>query len=97
MEWLRLRIRRSPKSALVVGKAVFLVGCLLVVGAVFARAGLMAFNQERADTQQPAVQTLAEAFPHYPTWLVPEGPVGFSISALLVLAGMTLTVMASRR
>ena len=41
-----------------------------------------------------SVRKLAEAYPQYPTWIVPEGPVGFAISALLVLAGTGLTVMA---
>jgi hypothetical protein len=63
---------------------------------VFARAALMNLNAERAQARLPVVRTLAEAFPQYPTWLVPEGPWGFSISAVLVLAGMALTVLAEK-
>jgi hypothetical protein len=95
MNWLRSRIRRSPKAALVLGKTVFLAGAILVVGAVFARAGLMAINEERAVAKLPPLQTLSEAFPQYPTWLVPEGPAGFSIAAVLTLVGMAMTVLAS--
>ncbi len=94
MNWLRSRIRRSPQRALIVGKTVFLVGCILVLGAVFARAGLGKVNSERANNKQPALQTLAEAYPQYPTWVVPEGRLGYSIAALLILVGMGLTVIA---
>jgi hypothetical protein len=94
MNWLRSRIARSPWRALVLGKAVFLAGCILILGAVFARASLSNLNSARAEGKLPAVHTLAEAYPQYPTWLVPEGPVGFGIAAVLVLVGMTVTVLA---
>jgi len=94
MKWLRSRIARSPKRALVLGKILFLAGAILILGAVFARAGLVATNAERAEAKLPALHTLAEAYPQYPTWLVPEGPVGFTLSAVLVLVGMALTVLA---
>jgi hypothetical protein len=94
MKWLRSRIARSPKRALVLGKILFLAGAILILGAVFARAGLVATNAERAEAKLPALHTLAEAYPQYPTWLVPEGPVGFTLSAVLVLVGMGLTVLA---
>jgi hypothetical protein len=97
MNWLRSFIARSPKRALVLGKTLFLAGAILILGAVFARAGLAASNEERTKAKLPAVQTLAEAYPQYPTWAVPEGPVGFSISALLVLAGMGLIVLAEKQ
>ncbi|MEJ8836798.1 hypothetical protein [Ramlibacter sp. AN1133] len=96
MHWLRSRIDRHPRLALILGKAIFLAGSILIVGAVFARSGLVAVNTERAAAGQPAVRTLAEAYPQYPTWIVPEGPVGYSIAAALVLAGMALTVLAEQ-
>jgi hypothetical protein len=94
MNWLRSRIVRSPKQALVLGKVLFLAGAILILGAVFARAALMNVNAQRAEAKQPAVHTLAQAYPQYPTWLVPEGPVGFTVSALLVLAGLGVIVLA---
>jgi hypothetical protein len=97
MEWLRSRIRRSPRFALVLGKIVFLAGAILILSAVFGRAGLLATNTERAQAKLPALQTLGAAYPQYPTWLVPESPVGFSIAAVLVLVGMALTVLAAER
>jgi len=96
MKWLRSRIARSPRRWLILGKALFLAGSILIVGAVFARAALVNVNAQRTQASQPALHTLAEAYPRYPTWLVPEGPVGFGISALLVLAGMGLTVLAEQ-
>lgn len=94
MSWLRPLIARSPRRALVLGKVLLLAGAILVVGAVFARAGLMGVNADRSETGLPALHTLAEAYPQYPTWFVPEGPVGFAISAVLVLAGVALVSMA---
>ena len=96
MDWLRSRIARNPRQALVLGKIVFLAGCILILGAAFARAGLANTNEARAATKQPPLHSLAEAYPLYPTWVVPEGPVGYSIAALLVLAGMGLTVLAEK-
>lgn len=80
--------------ARVLGKTLLLLGGILIVSAVFGRIGLVADNTRRLESNQPAVKTLAEVFPQYPTALVPEGPLGFTLSAVLVLAGMGLTVLA---
>ena len=95
MQWFRTRIRRSPRGATILGKTVFLVGAILIVGAVFARAGLVSINAERSGAKLPPLQTLKEAYPQYPTWVVPEGPLGFGIAAMLVLVGTALTVLAA--
>ena len=79
---------------MVLGKTVFLAGAILVLGAVFARASLMSLNADRAEARLPPLTTLKEAWPQYPTWIVPEGPVGFSVAAVLVLVGTALTVLA---
>jgi hypothetical protein len=96
MEWLRSRIARSPRHALVLGKTLLLVGSILIVTAVFARAGLVNANAERTEARLPPLRTVAEVYPQSPTWLVPEGPVGFSIAAALVLAGMGVTLLAEK-
>jgi hypothetical protein len=96
MEWIRSRIAKYPKRAIVLGKTLLLAGSILVLGAVFARAGLVNINADRADAKLAPLHTLAEAYPQYPTWPVPEGPVGFGIAAALVLAGMGLTVLAEK-
>jgi hypothetical protein len=96
MQSLRSRIARNPRRALVLGKAVFLAGCILIVGAAFARAGLANANAERIAAKLPPWRTLAEAFPQYPTAIVPESAVGYAVAALLVLAGMALTVLAEK-
>jgi hypothetical protein len=56
----------------------------------------MSLNADRLAGQLPPLRTLAEAFPQYPTWFVPEGPVGFVVSGLLVLAGTAVTVWADK-
>lgn len=96
MQWIRSLIARSPQRALVTGKVLLSVAGILILGAVFARAGLINTNAERAEAKLPPLRTLAEAYPQYPTWLVPEGPVGFALSAALVLAGMALVVLAEK-
>lgn len=93
MQWLRSLVAQSPRRALLAGKAIFLAGAILILGAVFARASLMGINADRIDAKQPAFATLAEAYPQYPTWVVPEGPVGYTVAALLVLVGMGLVVL----
>jgi hypothetical protein len=96
MQWLRSLIARHPRSALVLGKTLLLAGGILVIAAVFARAGLLNTNAQRAEASLPPLHTAAEAYPQYPTALVPEGPVGFGIAALLVLVGTALTVVAEK-
>lgn len=96
MEWIRALIARYPKRTLVLGKTLLLAGSILIVGAVFARAGLMNINAQRAEAKEPPLLTLVQAYPQYPTWMVPEGPVGFGLSAVLVLAGMGLAVLGEK-
>jgi hypothetical protein len=96
MQWLRSLIAHYPRHALVLGKALLLAGGILVIGAVFARAQLLNTNAQRAEARLPPLQTVAEAYPQYPTAMVPEGPVGFGIAAALVLAGVALTGMAEK-
>lgn len=96
MQWLRSLVGRYPSRTLFIGKFLLIAGSILVLGAVFARASLMNLNADRADAKLPPLRTLAEAFAQYPTWPVPEGPVGYAIAAVLVLAGMLLTTLAEQ-
>lgn len=96
MKWIRDLIAQYPKRAAVLGKTFLLADSILVLGAVFARAGLANTNAERAEAGLPPLRTLAEAYPRHPASLVPEGPIGFGISAVLVLVGMGLTVLAEK-
>jgi hypothetical protein len=94
MNWLRSIVLRHPMPARVLGKTLLLIGAILILSAVFGRVGLVADNTRRAEAKQPTVKTLAQAFPQYATAVVPEGPVGFTVAAVLVLAGIGLTVLA---
>ena len=40
MHWLRSLIRRYPRHTVVAGKVLFLAGSILILGAIFKRAGL---------------------------------------------------------
>ena len=96
MQWLRSLIARAPRRATVIGKALFLAGGILVLAALFGRIGLVSINGERSQAGLSAVRTLAEAYPQYPTWFVPEGPIGFAIAAALVIAGMAVIALAEK-
>ncbi|GAB3647047.1 hypothetical protein [Ramlibacter alkalitolerans] len=96
MQWFRSRIARHPRHALILGKLLLVAGGVLVLGAVFARAGLLSINADRAAAKLPLLHTLAQAYPQYPTWIVPEGPVGYTIAAVLVLLGTALTALAEK-
>lgn len=96
MKWIRGLVARHPQRAVALGKALLLAGSILILGAVFARAGLVNTNAERTAAGLPALQTLAQAYPQHPTWLVPEGPAGFALSAVLVLVGMALAVLGEK-
>ena len=96
MQWIRDLVAQHPKRAVVIGKTFLLAGSILVVGAVFARAGLVNTNAERAEAGLPPLRTLAEAYPRRSTTLVPEGPIGFGIAGALVLVGMGLTVLGEK-
>lgn len=95
MNWLRSQIALFPKPVLIIGKIIFLAGAIMVIGAVFARAGLSGVNADRVAAKLPAFTHLAQAYPQYPTWLVPEGIVGYVIAGALVLVGTALTSLAS--
>lgn len=94
MNWIRTRIALSPKPALIAGKAVFLAGGLLILAAMYGRVELIGINEERAKANLPAVHKLAEVVAQFPTWWVPEGPVGYIVAAVLVLVGTYFTVVA---
>jgi len=96
MERIPFLIAHYPRHSVRVGKLVFLVGSVLVLAAIFGRAGLARVNDERATAQLPPLRRLVEAFPHHPTWLVPETVVGFGVAAFLIVAGMTLVVLGEK-
>jgi hypothetical protein len=95
MQWILALVARNVRLSVVLGKTLFLAGAILILGAVFARAALVNLNAQRAEAGLTAFQALAAAYPHHPTWIVPEGPVGYAVAALLVLVGMGLTSLAT--
>ena len=71
MQSLRAFLARHSWHARVLGKILVLAGAVIVLGALFARAG-------------------------HPTGLVPDGPVALGAAALLVVAGLALTLAAEK-
>jgi len=51
------------------------------IGLLFGMVGQL-------QTQASAAATLADRFPHWPTWFVPESPVGYTAALLMVCWGV---------
>jgi hypothetical protein len=97
MEWLQLMIDRHPRRAMVLGKTVFLAGSIAILGAVFARAELMAVNGERAAAKLPMVKHPGRGIPPVPHGAGARGAGGVcGVCGLLVLAGMAVVVLADK-
>jgi hypothetical protein len=52
----------------VLGKVLFVAGVILILGAVFARAGMLSINAQRTQAGLPALQKLADAYPRHAAW-----------------------------
>ena len=72
-----LWIFQNPKLARMLGQALFSAGGLIVICGLIGRAGLTALNHARALGKMPPYNGLAEAYPMYPLWWVPEHLAGY--------------------
>jgi hypothetical protein len=95
MRW----ITRNPKLARLLGQALFSVGGFVVICGVIGRAGMTALNSARAIGKMTPYAGLAEAYPMYPLWWVPEHISGYVIPVLVAAFGayVALTAMMARK
>jgi hypothetical protein len=90
MRW----ITRNPKLARLLGQALFSVGGFVVICGVIGRAGMTALNSARAIGKMTPYAGLAEAYPMYPLWWVPEHIVGYVIPGLAAALGIYVALAA---
>jgi hypothetical protein len=90
MRW----ITNSPKLARAIGQGLFSVGGLIVICGFIGRAGMVALNHARAFAKVPPYAGLAEAYPMYPLWWVPEHIVGYVIPGLAAALGIYVALAA---
>jgi hypothetical protein len=95
MSW----ITQNPKLARMLGQALFSVGGFIVICGLIGRATMTALNHARAFGKMPAYSGLAEAYPMYPLWWVPEHIAGYVIPMLVAAFGayVALTAKLTRR
>ena len=79
MQWIYER----PKLARMIGRALFSLGGFIVVCGFIGRAGMTALNQARSIGKMPPYSGLAEAYPMYPWWWVPEHFLGYTVGVLI--------------
>jgi len=94
MEWLNTRIAGAPKLVRMIGQATFVVFGLLIVLGLIGRAGMLAINITRGKAHLPALRGLAEAYPLYSLWFVPESALGYILAAVLAAFGIYLVLAA---
>jgi|SRR5438105_13329033 len=90
MRW----IYAQPKLTRMVGQALFSVGGFVIVCGLVASAGMTALNQGRSIGKMPSFTGLAEAYPTYPLWWVPEHFIGYAVAALIAGLGIYLAITA---
>jgi hypothetical protein len=94
MDWLKTRIAGSPKLARLIGQALFSVFAFLIVAGLIGRAGMLAINTTRAKANLPALRGLADAYPMYSLWFVPESAFGYILAAALAAFGIYIALIA---
>lgn len=92
MQW----IYGHPKLAKMVGQALFSIGGFLVVCGLIGRAGMTALNQARSIGKMPPYAGLAEAYPMYPLWWVPEHVVGYAVGVIIAGLGAYVALTAKK-
>jgi len=75
--------------------AVFSGGWLLILGAL-GTVFMNAFSAPTVLAGQPVPTSLGELFPGLPLFWVPEGPLGYVMASLLLLAGIWLALLVNR-
>lgn len=89
-------IYKCPKLAQVVGQALFSVGGFSVVCGLIGRPGMTALNQTRFIGKLSPYSGLAEAYPMYPVWWVPEDFFGYALGVIVAALGAYVALTAKR-
>jgi hypothetical protein len=96
MEWLTILMLERPKTVSAVGKLLFNVGGLATVLGIWGTLALQAIaSAVKFGPASSVTRGLADAYPTYPTWWVPESAAGFAMSIGIAALGIWL-VMATK-
>jgi hypothetical protein len=80
----------NPPSRLQsLGKLFYTIGGALLGIGLYLRLGpiLVGMTRNMARIVAPPI-TLAEMYPAFPTWFIPEGPLGFTVAITLLVVGI---------
>lgn len=87
-------IYKSPKLAQLIGQALFSAGGFIVICGLIGRVAMTAINSTRSLAKLPSVGSLAEAYPMYSLWWVPEHFIGFALAVIVAALGVYLALSA---
>lgn len=96
MEWLTMLMLEKPKAMSAFGKVLFNVGGVATLLGIWGVLALRAIAlPAKLGAANAATQSLANAYPSYPTWWVPESAIGFVLSVGIAALGVWI-VMATK-
>ncbi|MBT2333647.1 hypothetical protein J7E49_06980 [Variovorax paradoxus] len=96
MEWLTILMLEKPKAIKGWGKALFNIGGLATIVGIWGVLALRAIAMPaKLGTVGAIARSLADAYPAFPTWWIPESAAGFGISISMAALGVWL-VMATK-
>lgn len=86
----------QPNRLISAGQALLSLGSLTCIAGLAGRVAIVgATSLQRLGGKTTLEVELAMLYPALPTWWIPEGAFGFSMCAVLILAGLTLTKLAN--
>jgi len=80
-------LRDRERAANVASAVIFAGGFLFIAGAV-GNVAMKALSASAVLAGMPAPTSLSEIYPDLPLFWVPEGPLGYIVAGVLVLAGL---------
>ncbi|MBS0437098.1 MAG: hypothetical protein JSR75_19805 [Proteobacteria bacterium] len=99
-DWLLVHFYFNPARMRAAGRLVFHLGAALLCAGTLGRLllgvqeALLRLGPNRQGTAE--APSLASAYPAWPTWWVPEGPLGYVLAFALVGLGLLALSTAKR-
>ena len=96
METIITFIRRDRNRAATLARAAIFSGGWLLIASALGTVLMKAFSAPIVPTGKIDPASLSEVFPDVPLFWVPEGPLGYVVASLLLLAGIWLAILVNR-
>lgn len=87
---------RKPERITESGRTMFLIGGALLISGLLGHVATAAADAVKLIGKLPQGTRLAEMYPTWPLWWVPESFVGFFLAAILMALGVWLVVTGKR-